>query len=426
MNALEVLVERGFIDNITHQEELKAYLETQGRYCYTGFDPTGASLHVGHLVPVMALAHMQRCGHKPIALVGGGTGMIGDPSGKTEMRQLLTPEIVAENKAGLKAQLSSFLDFSEDRALLVDNADWLTGLQYIPFLRDIGSQFSVNRMIKFESYRARLESEEGLSFLEFNYMLLQAYDFLLLSEKYGCMLQMGGADQWGNIVAGVDLIRRKAQKTAFGITFSLIMTAAGIKMGKTHSGAVWLDADRTSPYEYYQFWVNTDDADVIRFMKLFTFLSMNEIEAVPELSGKDLNVMKAILAYEATSVVHGAEAATLAHHAASAMFGGREIPESFCPSSRVPRKILSDAQGMPTTRIPESEFAQGISVADLFVRTGLCSSRGAAKRLVQQGGAYLNGKRMNDADEQLDRAGVRDGVLVLRSGKKQYHRIEIV
>lgn len=426
MNALEVLVERGFIDNITHQDELKAYLETPGRYCYTGFDPTGSSLHVGHLVPVMALAHMQRCGHKPIALVGGGTGMIGDPSGKTEMRQLLTPAIVEENKNGLKKQLSSFLDFSEDQALLVDNADWLNDIKYIPFLRDIGSQFSVNRMIKFESYRARLESEEGLSFLEFNYMLLQAYDFMVLAEKYGCMLQMGGADQWGNIVAGVDLIRRKSQKTAFGVTFSLIMTAAGIKMGKTHSGAVWLDGDRTSPYEYYQFWVNTDDADVIRFIKLFTFLPMDEVEAVSGLSGKDLNAVKAILAFEATSVVHGAEAASQAHQAASAMFGGREIPENFFPSSAIPRKAIADAEGMPTTRILASEMAEGISVVDLFCRVGLCSSKGAVKRLVQQGGAYVNGNRVDDADVLVGSKEVQDGVIVLRSGKKQYHRIEVV
>lgn len=426
MNALNVLRERGFIESMTHQEELQAYLENPGRYCYIGFDPTGSSLHVGHLVTVMALAHMQRSGHRPIALVGGGTGMIGDPSGKTEMRQLLTPEKVEENKVGLQAQLAFFLDFSEGQALLVDNADWLSELQYIPFLREVGSHFSVNRMIKAESYRARLESEEGLSFIEFNYMLLQAYDFYVLAEKHGCLLQMGGSDQWGNIVAGVELVRRKAQKTAFGITFPLIMTAAGIKMGKTHAGAVWLDPDRTSPYEYYQFWVNTDDADVLRFLKLFTFLPMDEIDAVSQLAGKDLNAVKAVLAYEATSIVHGEEGAAQAHKAASAMFGGREIPGEIFPSSRISRQVKGDTEGMPCTRFTVVEFSEGFSVVDLFCRASLCPSKGAARRLIEQGGAYVNGKRVESTDGVVGMADLERGVLVLRSGKKQYHRIEVV
>ena len=351
--------------------------------------------------------------------------MIGDPSGKTEMRQLLTPEKVAENKAGLRGQLASFLDFSEGRAMLVDNADWLSELQYIPFLREVGCHFSVNRMIKAESYRARLESAEGLSFIEFNYMLLQAYDFYVLAEKHNCLLQMGGSDQWGNIVAGVELVRRKAQKTAFGITFPLIMTAAGIKMGKTHAGAVWLDPDRTSPYDYYQFWVNTDDADVLRFLKLFTFLPMDEIASVSDLTGKDLNAVKAVLAFEATHIVHGREAADQAHRAASAMFGGREIPEGLFPSSGIARQVQGDTEGMPCTRIPAAGFSEGISAVDLFCRVSLCASKGAARRLIEQGGAYINGKRVVTVDAAVGTGDLEDGVLVLRSGKKQYHRVEV-
>jgi tyrosyl-tRNA synthetase len=297
MNIVEVLRERGFVEQTTHEEELNDYLRQGEATCYVGFDPTGSSLHVGHLVTIMALAHMQRAGHRPIALVGGGTGMVGDPSGKTEMRKLLTLETIEENVRCLKAQLASFLDFSGGRALMLNNADWLTKLEYIPFLRDIGRHFSVNRMIRAESYRIRIDSDEGLSFIEFNYMLLQAYDFLELYRNHGCRLQMGGSDQWGNIVAGTDLIRRMCQDAAFGITFPLITTSSGAKMGKTVKGAVWLDAERTSPYEYFQFWVNTDDPDVARFLALFTFLPMKEIRSVERLQGADLNFAKAVLAF---------------------------------------------------------------------------------------------------------------------------------
>ena len=269
-NILDILKERGFIEQTTHDQELSDYFDQGRATCYIGFDPTASSLHVGSLVPIMSLAHMQRQGHRPIGLVGGGTGMVGDPSGKTEMRKMLSLEQIEANAQGIKAQLARFLDFEEDRALLLNNADWLTKLEFIPFLRDIGRHFSVNRMIKAESYKMRLDSEEGLSFIEFNYMVLQAYDFLELYDSHECRLQMGGSDQWGNIVAGVELIRRMRQTTAFGITFPLITTSSGEKMGKTHKGAVWLDPDRTSPYEYYQFWINTDDRDVSRFLALFT------------------------------------------------------------------------------------------------------------------------------------------------------------
>ncbi|BCS98559.1 tyrosine--tRNA ligase 1 [Desulfoluna limicola] len=427
MNVIESLRDRGFVDNTTHEEELVEYLSAPGKRCYIGFDPTGSSLHVGHLVTVMALCHMQRAGHCPIALVGGGTGMIGDPSGKTEMRQLLTPEIIDENKAGLRAQLSRFLDFSDGKALLLDNADWLTGLEYIPFLREVGRHFSVNRMIKAESYRARIDSDEGLSFIEFNYMLLQAYDFYELCRTHECYLQMGGSDQWGNIVAGVDLVRRKYGKTAFGVTFPLIMTAAGIKMGKTHKGAVWLDPERTSAYDYYQFWVNTDDADVERFLALFTFLPMDEVRAVAGLSGADLNNAKAVLAFEATALCHGREAALEAYKSAAAMFGVKQIADSLLPSSGIPRGDDGSAlDAVPCLAVDAGEFqGEGMPAFKLFALAGLAQSGGAARKLIQQGGAYLNGERLDAWDRAVTEADFEGGEVLLRAGKKRYLRVAL-
>ncbi len=325
-SILDILQERGFVDAVTHEEELQEYLKNNQVTCYIGFDPTASSLHVGSLVCIMALAHMERMGHRPIALVGGGTGLIGDPSGKTEMRKVITQGEIDENKEGIKKQLSNFIEFSDDKALLLDNADWLKGLEYISFLRDIGRHFSVNRMIKAESYKTRIDSDEGLSFIEFNYMLLQAYDFMELCRQHSCMLQMGGSDQWGNIVAGIDLVRRTLKKTVFGITFPLITTSSGIKMGKTHKGAVWLDAQRTSPYDYYQFWVNTDDLDVVRFLSLFTFLPMEEIRSVEKLEGAQFNAAKVVLAFEATCIAHGREEALKAFDSATSVFGYPQIP----------------------------------------------------------------------------------------------------
>ena len=306
-NVIDVLKQRGFIEQTTHDEELDEYIDQGNVTCYIGFDPTASSLHIGSLVPIMSLAHMQRHGHRPIALIGGGTGLIGDPSGKTEMRKMLTTETIEENALGLKKQLSRYLDFGHGKALMLNNADWLTKLGYIPFLRDIGRHFSVNRMIKAESCKMRLDSEEGLSFIEFNYMVLQSYDFLQLFNSHECRLQMGGSDQWGNIVSGIELIRRMNRKTAFGITFPLISTSSGEKMGKSAKGAVWLDSAKTSPYEYYQYWINTDDRDVARFLLLFTFLPRNEIREIEKLQGADLNTAKAVLAFEATLLAHGRE-----------------------------------------------------------------------------------------------------------------------
>ncbi|MBU1168360.1 MAG: tyrosine--tRNA ligase [Proteobacteria bacterium] len=426
MNVLDILTERGFVENTTHDEELRTYLHAGNASCYIGFDPTASSLHVGSLVPIMSLAHMQRWGHKPIALVGGGTGLIGDPSGKTEMRQLITHEDVENNKKGIRKQLSHFIDFTDGQAEMVDNADWLTGLGYIEFLRDIGRHFSVNRMIKAESYRMRLESEEGLSFIEFNYMLLQAYDFMKLAKSHNCLLQMGGSDQWGNIVAGIELTRKVHRKMAFGITFPLITTSSGAKMGKTASGAVWLDPERTSPYEYYQFWVNTDDNDVARFLGLFTFLPMDEIERVKGLQAADLNHAKAILAFETTMLAHGQHRAEEAFNAARSMFGGRVIPSDILPSSCIPREAVEgDGDAVPSSVLSMDDLNEGIPAFKLFSTVGLAQSGGAARKLIQQGGAYMNGQRVPSFDYMITTNDFEKGEIILRAGKKRYHKILI-
>jgi tyrosyl-tRNA synthetase len=427
MNVLEILEERGFIDQTTHDQELKDCLDQGNVTCYIGFDPTAASLHIGSLVPIMSLAHMQRQGHRPIALIGGGTGMVGDPSGKTEMRKLLTLEALAENAAGIKKQLSHFLDFSEDQALMLNNADWLTKLEYIPFLRDIGRHFSVNRMIKAESYKIRLDSEEGLTFIEFNYMVLQAYDFLELFKHYDCKIQMGGSDQWGNIVAGVELIRRVNQGAAFGITFPLITTSGGEKMGKTAMGAVWLDAEKTSPYDYFQYWINTDDRDVSRFLALFTFLPMDEIREIEKLSGADLNSAKTILAFEAAQLAHGRDEALKAYKAAVSMFGARRVPETILPSSAIPRGDSDvDDASVPSSFVDVQTLKAGIPAFKLFHQVGLAKSGGAARRLIEQGGAYINGTRVESFDYMVSDTDLdAHKTMVLRSGKKRFHKIEI-
>jgi tyrosyl-tRNA synthetase len=433
-NVFDVLEERGFIEQATDADSSRQLLEKPVT-CYIGFDPTATSLHVGSLLPIMSLAHMQRCGHRPIALVGGGTALVGDPSGKTEMRQMLSREEINENAEKLKVQLSQFIDFSSDQALLVNNADWLAPLNYIEFLRDIGRHFSVNRMLAAESYKMRLET--GLSFIEFNYMLLQAYDFLVLFDEYDCSLQMGGSDQWGNIVAGVDLVRRMRQKTAYGITFPLITTASGEKMGKTAQGAVWLDGELTSPYEYYQYWVDTEDEDVKRFLAYFTFLPMEEIRAVEGLKGADLNLVKTILAYEVTKITHGEDAAGAARAESEQMFGERQIPGDLLPSSTINVSVSDvesatsvstvdiSASSIPTTIVAESRLSSGIPVFELFAEVGLCSSRGEARRLIKQGGGYINGERIQEFDQRATLENLKKGEILLRAGKKKYHRIQV-
>ncbi|MCG8551312.1 MAG: tyrosine--tRNA ligase [Desulfobacterales bacterium] len=425
MSVLSILKERGFIDATTHTQELETYLENNRATCYIGFDPTASSLHVGSLVCIMALAHMQRQGHRPIGLVGGGTGLIGDPSGKTELRKVLTQDQIDENKAGIRKQLSRFIDFSEDRALMLDNAAWLTKLEYISFLRDIGRHFSINKMIKAESVKSRMESEDGLTFIEFNYMLLQAYDFMELAKIHGCLLQMGGSDQWGNIVAGIDLVRRTLGKQAFGITFPLITTASGIKMGKTHKGAVWLDPERFSPYEYYQFWVNTDDLDVARFLALFTFIPMEEIESVKKLAGADLNKAKTILAYEATKIAHGEDEAQKSLKAAASMFGFVEVPSDLLPSASIPRGTLSCGadDSVPASTFDLGDVVDKMFVVDLFCGAGLCKSKSDARRLIKQGGAYINGERLGSFEQIVAESDINDREIMLRAGKKKYHKI---
>jgi tyrosyl-tRNA synthetase len=423
-NVIDILEERGFIAQTTHDIELRRYMESAPATCYIGFDPTASSLHVGSLVPIMSLAHMQRHHHRPIALVGGGTGLVGDPSGKTEMRKFLTAQEVENNARGIRKQLSRFIDFSEGRAVMVNNADWLTEMEYISFLREIGRHFSVNRMIKAESYKMRLDSEEGLSFIEFNYMLLQSYDFMRLFEDHGCRLQMGGSDQWGNILAGADLVRRMRQETVFGVTFPLVMTSSGEKMGKTAKGAVWLDPVRTLPYDYYQFWVNTGDKDVERFLALFTFLPMDEIRKVSKLKDADLNVAKSVLAFEATVLAHGLEEGTRAFNAASDMFGARALPKTILPSSQIPRaRITGDDDSTPRSGMTRDELQKGLPAFVVFEKLGLCESRGAARRLIAQGGGYINKDRIRAFDYLITDKDLVDGKIILRSGKKKIHQI---
>ena len=424
MNLLDILEERGFIEQKTHEEELRELFESGSVTGYIGFDPTASSLHIGSLVPIMSLAHMQRCGHRPIALVGGGTGLVGDPSGKTEMRKILTLEKVEENVVALKRQLSSFLDFTGGGAMMLNNADWLVHLKYIPLLRDIGRHFSVNRMIKTESCRMRLESEEGLSFIEFNYMVLQAYDFLELFSKHDCKLQMGGSDQWGNIIAGIDLIRKVRRGSGYGITFPLITTSSGEKMGKTAGGAVWLDAERTSPYEYYQYWINIDDKDVTRFLALYTFLPMEEIRAIETLKDAGLNVAKSILAYETTLLVHGAIEAEKAFQASLTMFGNRQLPSQILPSSKIPRDGGGGSESSVSSSTIELQILkEGLPAFKLFQHAGLASSGGAARRLIEQGGAYVNGSRVTSFDQMITDGDLNQNEILLRSGKKRFHKI---
>jgi tyrosyl-tRNA synthetase len=354
----------------------------------------------------MSLVHMQRAGHRPIAIVGGGTGMVGDPSGKTEMRRVMSREEIDANAEGLKRQLSRFIDFSDGKAIMLNNADWLTALNYVDFLRDIGRHFSVNRMLAAESYRARLET--GLNFIEFNYMLLQAYDFWYLYKNYDCRLQMGGNDQWGNIVAGTDLIRRIEGGAAHGLTFPLLTTSAGVKMGKTHQGAVWLDPELTAPYDYYQYWINQDDRDVGRFLALFTLLPMDEIRRLGRLEGSETREAKEVLAFEATRLCHGEAEADKARKAARHLFGGEESAES---------------QGSPSYAVDFDLLAKGIPAYILFELCGLCRTRSDARRLISQGGGYLNGERIDSFDQPVTLEHVKDGKMLLRAGKKHHMRI---
>jgi tyrosyl-tRNA synthetase len=368
---------------------------------------------------------MQRCGHRPIALIGGGTGLIGDPSGKTEMRQILTLEKIHFNTQCLQTQLSKYLDFAEGKAILLNNADWLTALNYIEFLRDIGRHFSVNKMLAAEGYRLRLE--KGLNFIEFNYMLLQAYDFWHLFKHQDCVMQMGGNDQWGNLLAGVDLIRRMEGRMAFGMTFPLLTTAQGHKMGKTEKGTVWLDRELTSSYDYYQYWVNVDDADVERFLALFTFMPMEEIRQVRTLSGVELNMAKSVLAFEATKITHGESEAIGAWQAAIRAFHVRPVDAGLFPSSTIPRaSSRSGISAIPSLTKTYHELGKGIPAFELFAETGLCASRGEARRLIAQGGGYVNDVQIAVYDEKINTNHIdANGEIRLKKGKKHHFIIRI-
>ena len=406
-NVFDVLRARGFVQQVTHPDVLRQRLGTERLTFYIGYDPTARSLHIGSLLTIMAMAHMQRAGHRPLVIVGGGTAMVGDPSGRTEMRQMLSQDTIAQNVQALREQLQRYLSFAGDNgAIVVNNADWLAELKYIDFLRDIGRHFSVNRMLTFEAYKQRLET--GLSFLEFNYQLLQAYDFLVLFQRYGCVLQIGGDDQWGNMVAGVELIRRVADGEAFVLTFPLLAMASGQKMGKTAAGAIWLDAAMTSPYEFYQFWINVDDRDVERFLKYYTFLPLEEIARLGALQGAELRQAKERLAFEVTKLTHGEDEARQAQDAAHALFEG-----------------TGELTGVPETTIPQVRLTAGVAVIDLLVETGLAASKSAARRLIQQGGASLNGTRLAQLEAVVTSADLHDGALLLRAGKKHYHRVVV-
>jgi tyrosyl-tRNA synthetase len=404
-SVYDVLEERGFVEQVTDSELVKEQLK-KPTTCYIGFDPTAKSFHIGSLLPIMSLVHMQRGGNRPIALIGGGTGLVGDPSGKTEMRPIITREEINENAEALKKQLSRFLDFRDGKALMLNNADWLAELNYIDFLRDIGRYFSVNRMLAAESYKARLET--GLSFIEFNYMLLQAYDFWHLFKYYDCRIQMGGNDQWGNILAGADLTRRLESETVYGITFPLLATSSGMKMGKTHKGAVWLDAELTSPYEYYQYWINQEDKDIPRFLALFTLLPMEEVRGYSKLRDSDIRVAKEVLAYEATKICHGESEAKSAREASRQLFG-------------MEKAIASDS--VPSYTINAGQLEQGIPAYILFEETGLCKTRGEARRLISQGGGYLGGRKIEAFDQIIDREDIQNEALILRAGKKRFMRV---
>ncbi|HVO65141.1 MAG TPA: tyrosine--tRNA ligase [Syntrophales bacterium] len=424
-SVYDVFAERGFVEQVTDEAELKELLRNENITCYIGFDPTATSLHIGSLVPIMALMHMQRYSHKPIVLIGGGTGLIGDPSGKSEMRQILTRKEIDYNASCLKKQLSKYMNFGRDKALLLNNAEWLTKLNYVEFLRDIGRHFSVNKMLAAESYRVRLET--GLNFIEFNYMLLQAYDFLYLFKKYGCVLQMGGNDQWGNMLAGSDLIRRIEGKNAFSMTFPLIVTSLGSKMGKTEKGTVWLDPELTSPYEYYQFWINTDDADVERFLALFTFLPMEEIKEVQKLADVRLNMAKAVLAFEATKITHSREAAVAAWKSSVTAFNTKSVEKDIFPSSDIPREDAKrDVSAIPSTVKSRSELEVGIPAFKLACEAGLAGTSGEARRLIAQGGIYVNDRPVERFDEKINISHLNDhGEIHLRKGKKKHAVITV-
>lgn len=406
-NVFDVLQERGFIEQATHLDEIRALLEKEKVTFYIGFDPTADSLHVGHYIQFMVMMHMQKFGHRPIFMAGGGTGMVGDPSGRTDMRKVMTVEQIDSNVERFKKQAKRFIDFSDGKALMLNNADWLRKLNYIDFLREVGAHFSVNRMLTAECFKSRME--RGLSFIEFNYMIMQSYDFLHLYREYGCKLQFGGNDQWSNIIGGVELIRRADGGEAYGLTFKLLTNSEGKKMGKTASGAVWLDAERMSPYDFYQYWRNVDDKDVKNCLSLLTFLPMEEVNRLAALEGAEINTAKEVLAFEVTKNVHGEEAAQQAHQAARALFAGGGQEGSI-----------------PTTQMTKADFdGDGIGLLTLLKTLALTSSTSEGRRLVEQGGVSINEKPINDVHYQVTLADFEDNQIKIRKGKKKFHIVQL-
>ncbi|MBN2546281.1 MAG: tyrosine--tRNA ligase [Spirochaetes bacterium] len=406
-NCLKELKKRGFFQQCTNEENLERILEKDKIVFYAGFDPTSSSLHLGHLVPIMAMAHLQKMGHKPIALLGGGTAMIGDPTGRTESRKVLTVDEIDKNILSIKKQLEQFIMLDGENGILVNNGDWLRSINYLNFLRDVGRHFSVNRMLSFETYKEKMKY--GLSFLEFNYILLQSYDFLVLFKKYNCILQIGGDDQWANMVSGADIIRRLEQSNDVEcLTFPLILTSDGKKMGKTEMGAVFLSKEITSVYDFYQYWININDDDVIRFLKLYTFLPLEEISKYEKFKQEELIPYKELLAFEVTKNVHGEEEAIHARDGAKAAFGKGD-----------------NIDLMPTTKIKKSRIEKGINILDIFVETGLCSSKSEVRRLIQQGGCKVNEQKIDNFDEMIGLDQITDKGIILKNGKKKIHRIAV-
>ncbi|PID26592.1 MAG: tyrosine--tRNA ligase [Candidatus Cloacimonadota bacterium] len=402
MNIFQELKERGFIKQLTDEENIEKLLNEKKISMYVGFDPTKPSMHIGHLIPIMILSHLQKAGHKPICIVGGGTAMIGDPSGKDSMRELLTPEKIDENVEGIKKQLSSFINFEEEKALLLNNWDWIKDLNYVDFLRNIGPHFTVNRMLAAECFKVRWE--KGLTFLEFNYMLFQAYDFFYLHNNYDCNLEIGGDDQWSNIIAGIELVRRKKGESVYGMTAPLMTNSAGKKMGKTEEGAVWIDKDLTSAYDYYQFWRNSLDNDVVKFMKLYTFMPLDEIAKYEKLEGAELNSAKEVLAYEATKIVHGDDAAREAQEAARKVFTGGGI------------------DGAPEVEIERSNI-ESMNVTDLAVEVGLFTTKGEAKRMIKQGGLSINNIKIVNFNEPVTDQFIVNNTIPMKKGKKKFIKV---
>ncbi len=402
-NVFDTLSARGLIAQVTHEDEIRTLLGKEKVSFYIGFDPTADSLHVGHFLQMVVMRHMQNAGHRPIALVGGGTGMVGDPSGRTDMRKMMTPETIRHNCDCFRRQLASVIDFSDDKAIMVDNGDWLLDLNYIEFLREIGSCFSVNKMLTAECFKTRLE--KGLSFIEFNYMLMQSYDFLQLYKKYGCKLELGGDDQWSNILGGIDLVRRKENAQVYGMTFTLLTNSEGKKMGKTASGALWLDPEKVSPYDFYQYWRNVDDADVCRFLKLLTFLPLEEIADYEKLEGRAINEAKTRLAFEVTKLVHGEEEAARANEAAKTVFASGGI-----------------SANMPTATVSKDSLSEGL--LSMLVGIGFIPSKSEGRRLVQQGGLTVNGEKVT-ADGPVDLASFGEDGLIVKRGKKAIIKITL-